>query len=79
MSRTLGLKQVEDRIVLGEISLRIDLVDTVYDDANTRWWPVVVNGQDGWISGNYLTDSDGATTTQPGEPPASTTPTATSQ
>jgi murein DD-endopeptidase MepM/ murein hydrolase activator NlpD len=59
------------------VSLRIDLVDTVYDDANTRWWPVVVNGEEGWISGNYLTDSNGATTTQPGETPATAVPTAT--
>jgi murein DD-endopeptidase MepM/ murein hydrolase activator NlpD len=52
------------------ISLRIDRVDTVYDAANTRWWPVVVNGEKGWISGFYLTDSNGAPTTQPGETPS---------
>jgi murein DD-endopeptidase MepM/ murein hydrolase activator NlpD len=52
------------------ISLRIDTVDTVYDAANTRWWPVVVNGEEGWISGFYLTDSNGAPTTQPGEEPS---------
>lgn len=52
------------------ISLRIDMVDTVYDAANTRWWPVTVNGHEGWISGFQLTDSNGAPTTQPGESPA---------
>ncbi len=63
------------------ISLRIDKVDTVYDAANTRWWPVVVNGEAGWISGYHLTDSNGAPTTQPGETPAvpTTTTEATSE
>lgn len=61
------------------ISLRIDLVDTVTDSAGTRWWPVVVNGEEGWISGNFLTDSNGATTTQPGDEVATTVPTATTE
>ncbi|MGI8964417.1 MAG: peptidoglycan DD-metalloendopeptidase family protein [Thermomicrobiales bacterium] len=63
------------------ISLRIDMVDTVFDDQGTRWWPVAVEGMEGWISGFYLTDSEGAPTsssdTAPGasatEPAASAT------
>ncbi len=51
------------------ISLRIDMVDTVYDDQGTRWWPVTVNGLAGWISGFYLSDSDGAPTSSPGTAP----------
>ncbi len=47
------------------VSLRIDIVDTVYDDAGTRWWPVTVNGVDGWISGFHLADSNDAPTTSP--------------
>jgi len=56
------------------ISLRIDMVDTVYDDQETRWWPVTVNGLNGWISGFYLSDSDGAPTSSPGTDPATSTP-----
>lgn len=56
------------------VSLRIDMVDTVYDDQETRWWPVTVNGFDGWISGFYLSDSDGAPTSSPGTDPATSTP-----
>lgn len=41
------------------VNLRVDMVDTVYDpDGVTRWWPVEVNGQDGWISGFFLMDPD---------------------
>lgn len=36
------------------VDLRIDSVDTVYDSAGTRWWPVTVDGVDGWVSGFYL-------------------------
>ena len=36
------------------IDLRIDDLDTVYDSAGTRWWPVTVDGVDGWVSGYYL-------------------------
>ncbi len=61
------------------ISLRIDMVDTVTDAAGTRWWPVVVNGEAGWISGYFLTDSNGATTTQPGDDVATAVPTATAE
>ncbi len=56
------------------ISLRIDLADTVYDDAGTRWWPVTVNGIDGWISGFQLMSSGDATPTSPETPSATTTP-----
>ena len=45
------------------VDLRIDEVDTVRDDQGTRWWPVSVGGQDGWVAGNVLAD------------PASITPT----
>jgi murein DD-endopeptidase MepM/ murein hydrolase activator NlpD len=44
--------------------LRVDMVDTVYDaDGITRWWPVSVGGQDGWIAGIYLDDPDAAPAT----------------
>lgn len=57
------------------IDLRIADVDTVYDAAGTRWWPVTFEGQDGWVSGFYLihpgTESQGdaapAATTLPAE------------
>lgn len=54
------------------ISLRIDLVDTVTDAAGTRWWPVTVDGLEGWISGFYLTSSEGSPTSPPGTAPAAT-------
>jgi murein DD-endopeptidase MepM/ murein hydrolase activator NlpD len=50
------------------VSLRIDLVDTQYDETGTRWWPVTVNGIDGWISGFHLADSNDAPTTSLDEP-----------
>ncbi|HEV2128752.1 MAG TPA: SH3 domain-containing protein [Thermomicrobiales bacterium] len=44
------------------INLRIDRVDTVIGpDGETRWWPVVVDGVEGWVSGFYLTDGTQAT------------------
>ena len=52
------------------VSLRIDLVDTVSDGEGTRWWPVTVNGIDGWISGFHLADSNDAPTTSVDEPVA---------
>ena len=66
------------------VSLRIDMVDTVYDDQETRWWPVTVDGVEGWISGFYLMSSDGAPTSSPGSDPVTavpgtTTPAATTQ
>src|SRR5690606_7538003 len=39
------------------VALRVDEVDTVVDD-DARWWPVRVNGQDGWIAGFYLEATD---------------------
>lgn len=36
------------------VDLRIDDVDTVYDAAGTRWWPVSYDGVEGWVSGFYL-------------------------
>jgi biotin carboxyl carrier protein len=62
------------------VNLRVDMADTVYDpDGATRWWPVEVNGQDGWISGFYLTDPDTwaaqrAVTPDGSKAPATTTP-----
>ncbi len=50
------------------VDLRIDSVDTVYDAAGTRWWPVSFDGVDGWVSGFYLitpgTASQSATTSR---------------
>ncbi len=42
------------------VALRVDMADTVRADG-IRWWPVTVNGVDGWIAGPYLADSNGAT------------------
>lgn len=56
------------------ISLRIDMADTVYDDEGTRWWPVTVNGLEGWISGFQLMSSDDAPTSPPGSVPDVTDP-----
>jgi len=37
------------------VGLRIDQVDTRLDpDGATRWWPIAVAGQDGWVAGYYL-------------------------
>ncbi|MCC6704963.1 MAG: peptidoglycan DD-metalloendopeptidase family protein [Thermomicrobiales bacterium] len=52
------------------VALRIDRADTVRAEG-IRWWPVTVNGNDGWIAGPYLADSNGAspdrgTETSPG-------------
>jgi murein DD-endopeptidase MepM/ murein hydrolase activator NlpD len=41
------------------VALRVDEVDTVVDD-DARWWPVHVDGQDGWIAGFYLDETDAA-------------------
>lgn len=56
------------------ISLRIDLVDTEVDDSGVRWWPVTVNGIDGWISGLYLLDSGDAPTSRAADGPVPTVP-----
>jgi len=48
------------------VTLRIADVDTVLDsDGVTRWWPITIAGVDGWVSGFYLTSSDGVATTAP--------------
>ncbi|MER3438348.1 MAG: hypothetical protein C4346_12620 [Chloroflexota bacterium] len=41
------------------VELRIDVADTVYDEDGQRWWPVRVNGLEGWIAGLYLARPDG--------------------
>ena len=62
--------EIVTKVVDGDvISLRIDMVDTVFDDQGTRWWPVAVEGMEGWISGFYLTDSEGAPTSSPDTAP----------
>ncbi len=38
------------------VDLRIAELDTVYDAAGTRWWPVRIYGTDGWVAGLYLVD-----------------------
>ncbi len=69
-----GASEVLTKAADGQVvSLRIDMVDTVYDDGGDRWWPVTVDGLDGWISGSYLSGGDNA----PTPPPATTTPEAT--
>jgi hypothetical protein len=43
------------------VELRIDVADTVLDeDGETRWWPVLVDGQEGWIAGYYLDEAGAA-------------------
>lgn len=45
------------------VMLRIAAVDTVIDaDGVTRWWPVTVDGAEGWISGFFLTNVTAAPT-----------------
>lgn len=53
------------------VALRIDEVDTVYGADGTRWWPVRVNGQDGWIAGFYLDNASSASTSDSGNATAS--------
>lgn len=62
------------------VDLRVDMVDTVYDpDGVTRWWPVSVDGQDGWLSGAVLADSGSTTVPSDGTAGTSGTETVTSQ
>ena len=49
-----------DRVV----ELRIDEADTVYTEGS-RWWPVRVDGQAGWIAGSYLAPDYGQSTWDP--------------
>jgi murein DD-endopeptidase MepM/ murein hydrolase activator NlpD len=61
-----GASPILTKAADGEVvSLRIDLVDAAYDDQGARWWPVTVNGIEGWILGLHLTGSDGAPTSSP--------------
>ena len=42
------------------VRLRIADTNTVLDpDGVTRWWPISVDGQDGWVIGYYLNDPEG--------------------
>jgi murein DD-endopeptidase MepM/ murein hydrolase activator NlpD len=53
------------------VDLRIDVTDTVADpDGATRWWPVSFGGQDGWVSGQFLTSASApaAAATTPAAP-----------
>jgi murein DD-endopeptidase MepM/ murein hydrolase activator NlpD len=53
------------------VNLRVDVADTVYDDDGaTRWWPVEVGGQEGWISGFFLVDPETAVAEDAVTPPA---------
>ncbi len=58
------------------VELRIDEADTVLDpDGATRWWPIRVHGQDGWVAGYFLDtatapDGESATTERPADPTA---------
>ncbi|MDP9365027.1 MAG: peptidoglycan DD-metalloendopeptidase family protein [Chloroflexota bacterium] len=57
------------------VELRIDEADTVWADGG-RWWPVRVDGQDGWILGSYLAPDGGeaAPATAAQEVPAAEAP-----
>jgi hypothetical protein len=48
--------EVIDTIPQGTVvGLRTFEADTVYDpDGVTQWWPVSINGEDGWVAGFYL-------------------------
>lgn len=54
------------------IDLRVADVDTVYDAAGTRWWPVSYQGIDGWVSGYYLVQP--GSETQSGTVPQASAP-----
>lgn len=55
------------------VNLRIADVDTVYDAAGTRWWPVSYDGYEGWVSGFYLI-TPGSTRQSGTSPTTPTTP-----
>ncbi len=42
------------------VELRSGIDGTVVDKNGTRWWPVVVYGENGWIAGDYLDDDRAA-------------------
>jgi murein DD-endopeptidase MepM/ murein hydrolase activator NlpD len=52
------------------VALRVDVADTVRADG-LRWWPVIVNGANGWIAGPWLMDSNGQSATDGGDSPSS--------
>ena len=56
------------------VNLRTEEADTVYDpDGTTRWWPVAVDGQTGWVAGFFLEIpglSDAPADATDGAPPA---------
>lgn len=56
------------------VDLRIDMLDTVYDAEGTRWWPVAVDGNEGWVSGFYLVDPEGAASDPSTSAPAENVP-----
>jgi hypothetical protein len=45
------------------VELRVNEADTTYVDG-ARWWPVRIDGQDGWIIGTYLAPFDGSAPAQ---------------
>ncbi len=58
-----------------EVELRTSEADTVLDpDGATRWWPVRVYGQEGWVAGYFLDTADGAVTANPTQAAKPTTP-----
>ena len=62
------------------VDLRVDTADTVFDaDGLTRWWPVSIDGVDGWVSGFFLSGDgpdpvDPVETAAPSEPSAPQAP-----
>lgn len=53
--------KVIDKVSEGTVlALRVSDTDTVVDEDGTRWWPVSHDGEDGWVSGEFLelTDED---------------------
>ena len=50
------------------VDLRVDHVDTVLDAGGVRWWPVSLDGTEGWVDGRFLTQA----TTAAGEVVSST-------
>lgn len=42
------------------VTLRTGIDGTYVDRNGTRWWPVVVYGENGWIAGDYLDDNSAA-------------------